>query len=147
MPRGVKISTTLTAPWLAELTTGAFICVSSTPRSLDDERSHAKIRLMAPTLGRLFVRRQQEAGDGAPAVEPLAPRSDDVVRGHRLDERRPVLDILDRLAGGQGRAIPARQHRLVVLSVDRIGDEARLGALERPGVNALGEKGLENAVD
>src|SRR5271155_681195 len=127
MPRGVKISSTLTAPWLADLTTGAFICVSPTPRSLDDERPCAKFD-RSLISGRLFIRRQQEAGDGASAVEPLARRSDDIVSGHRLDERRPILDILDRLAGGEGRAIPARQHRLIVLSVDRVGDEPRLGA-------------------
>ena len=84
---------------------------------------------------RLFGR-QQVAGDGAPPVEPLARRGEHVLGAHRFDALRPFLNVADRLAGGERRAVPARQRELAVLSVDRFGDEARLGALELGGVDA-----------
>ena len=49
----------------------------------------------------------------------------------RLDLRRPFLDVLDGLADRQRRAIPAREVRLAVLGINGVGDEPRLGAVER----------------
>ena len=37
------------------------------------------------------------------------------------------------------RSVPARQHRLAVLRIDRVGDEPRLGALQRAALDAVGD--------
>ena len=73
--------------------------------------------------------RKEETGHAAPLVEP-AGRLFHVLGGHRLDPLGPLRDILKPEAGRQRRAVPAGERRLIVLRIDRFGDEPGFGALE-----------------
>ena len=58
----------------------------------------------------------------------------------RFDPRGPLTDVFHAEARRQSRSVPARQHRLAVLRIDRVGDEPRLGALQRRGLDPIGDQ-------
>ena len=71
------------------------------------------------------------------AVEPLLCRLLHRVGGDGADAVGPGFDHVDGLAAGDRGAIPARERRLIVLGVDRVGDQPVLGAVELVGVDAV----------
>ena len=90
---------------------------------------------------------QKEAGDAALLVEPargLSSRRPRVTASIRAGHS---VDIRDRKAGRERRAIPARERGLAVLRIDGVGDEARLGAAEIGLVDAIGGDLRDDCVD
>ena len=89
----------------------------------------------------------QIAGDRAALVEPLPRGVAHLVGRDGADAVGPGLHAVDGQAGGQRRAIPARQRALAVLRIDRIGDQPVLGALELLGGDALVDQVGDHRVD
>ena len=87
------------------------------------------------------------AGDGRLVIEPAARRLDHRFGADRLDPRRPFLNVTEGLADRQRRTVPAREVRLAVAGVSRVGDEARLGALEVARVDALMQEPRQRPVE
>ena len=79
---------------------------------------------------------QQEPGDGAALDQPGRARRR--ARPRRVTASMslgPARHVLDRQPGRQRGAVPARQRGLVVLRIDGVGDEPRLGPLQIVGVD------------
>src|SRR6202035_5756424 len=62
------------------------------------------------------------AGHRPAAVEPLPRHCLHGIGRDGADMVGPGLDHVDGLAAGDRRAVPARERRLIVLSIDRFGD-------------------------
>src|SRR5438309_11578816 len=77
----------------------------------------------------------QIAGHRTPFVEPLLRRGAYLSRGDGANAIRPAPDILDAQPGCEGAAIPAGQRGLIVLRVDRLGNELGLHPLEILGTD------------
>src|SRR5690348_6648391 len=87
-------------------------------------------------LSRRLERREMPGHRGL-ANKPPARRLPHRFRAHRLDPRRPFLDVAQALADRQGRTVPAREIRLAVAGVDRRGDHPGLGAPQVARANTV----------
>src|SRR5579871_243634 len=95
----------------------------------------------------LAFERQEMAGDGRLVVEKAPGRVDDRFGADRLDPRRPFLNVIEGLADRQRRPIPAREVRLAVAGVGRVGDEPGPRALEVARVDALVQEPRQRPVE
>src|SRR4051794_10799749 len=95
-------------------------------KSWDEAWDRSRTLLLAFRRGIL----DQIAGHRTFLVEPFLRGIADLVGGDGPNAVRPASDIVDVQAGGQRSAVPARQRRLIVLGVDRLGDQLGLDALE-----------------
>ena len=82
----------------------------------------------SPRVSARFL--DQIAGHRTFLVEPFLRGVANLFGGDGANAVRPASDVVDAKAGGECRAVPARQRRLVVLGIDRSGDELGLDALE-----------------
>src|SRR5580692_10832305 len=84
-------------------------------------------------------------------VEPFLRRGAHLFGGYGTNPVRPASDVVDAQAGGERAAVPARQRRLVVLGIDRLGDKLGLDPLEVLGADRvlsdLGDDAVDHLLD